>query len=1330
MMSVAVAPLAKAIISQVGKEIGGATVKGARALVFGDPEQKALERALDRAVAEVGKAHSRELANFDINAGFWVHEGAAELSKVLVAGLTPSAARLAERAVESLGRCRSDDERLDRILVLRPVFAALLEQLAREVRAEPALYLLLGRSDTARTAESAAAIAEMLGAGASSEDDQMGYLAWLIDQHRYVRTAGVVRNTTVQLPLEEVFVGLRAQRDRHPGDRARSWFEHERQKATALLEAGQLDQTGYEAVLDRLQAQYGRKLSVDGGNVSDQPVLVLDAVRDEPQVLVLGDPGTGKTTLLRYLALCHARGLLNGEPVQGRPARFPIYVRIGEYARQGHPRVGISDFLRDYLNRSECRVPGLARLLEQQLGAGHCLVLLDGLDEIGSSELRRGVVTAVMNFVAAHSRSGNRFVVTSRIAGYQASPLPESFTALRLHDMDDDTISRFLQVYCQQVERAETPDNSQIAIIEAGARESAAITQALRSNAGVRRLAANPLLLTALVLVHRASGRLPHRRVEAYVEVCTALGRTWRSVQGVADADLPDERILTRWLTELGAWMHQFRPEGAATRAELLQVLGPLWAAHDGTIWNPEVLTAADPLGTEPGRGVLEFVEKADTHTGLLVERAPGRYGFAHLTFEEYYAGRALAFRGTATQRITAMRGRLHDPRYKEPILLALGLIGTDYADQIDDVVTEAIYPGIEPSPYEDLLGRDFLFMLRVLADDTPILTVTIDKVVNEAIEEWLLPERSRCRFTGYRQALAQSLAALNGTKAAERYIIAIDKQAVRATADTVKSWTELAGIAAQLGTLSTTTATALVQLATNDTDPLVRTQAGSALARGGALTEPVINALIQLATNDTDPAVQVQAVSALTDGEALTELVITALIQLATNDTDPLVRTQAGSALADGEALTEPVITALIQLATNDTDPMVQVQAVSALARGEALTEPVITALIQLATNDTPAMVRALAVSALARGEALTEPVINALIQLATNDTDTVVRAQAVAVLARGGALTEPVITALIQLATNDTDPLVRTRAGSALARGGALTEPAINALIQLATNDTNATARAQAGSALARGGALTEPAINALIQLATNDTDPAVRAQAGSALADGEALTEPVITALIQLATNDTDPAVRAQTVSALARGGALTEPVITALIQLATNDTNTRVRTQAVSALAHGEALTEPVITALIQIATNDTDTMVRMQAGSALARGEALTEPVITALIQLATNDEQFFVREQAINALKQAPPTPDLRKALVGFFLDNDNDVRRAASATLVELSRKHPKHASEIRSDLANACTDPTLAKTDRYENRPGWDYAHEGLRAHMEALHHSMLGE
>ncbi|WP_420115672.1 NACHT domain-containing protein [Micromonospora sp.] len=964
--------LATALAKPILAQVGAAAAKGVKARVWGDPEHKALERALRRALTELNRSYGDRLAEFDVNDGFWVHEGAPELAKVLVPGVPTSPVRLAERAVDSLGRAESDDERYDRVGLLRPAFKALLDGLDAEVRREAALQGMLGRSDAASTAQATTCIAERLGAVDATDDDRVAYLRWLIDQHRYLRTVGVVRNTTVQLPLGEVFVGLQARPDRNPGDRARAWFERERERLTALVAEGTLDHTGFEAALDRLQTQYGHRFAAETEQPASQPVL--DAARDAAQLLVLGDPGTGKTTLLRYLALTHARALIAGEQVRGRGALFPIYLRIGEYARQGFPELGIGEFLSGQLRRAECTLPGLTDLLRRQLDAGRCLVLLDGLDEIASAELRRGVVTAVANFVTAHARQGNRFVVTSRIAGYQAAPLPEPFRAVRLQDMDDPTITRFLDVYCREVERAETPGRSAEATRLAGARETTAIEQALTTNAGVRRLAANPLLLTALVLVHRASGRLPHRRVEAYVEVCNALGRTWRSAQGVAEADLPDERILTRWLTELGWWMHEHRPEGAATRLELLDVLGPLWATHQGTEWNRRMLEAADPLRTDAGLGVLDFVDKADTHTGLLVERAPGRYGFAHLTFEEYYAGRALAFRGSATDRISEIRRRLHDPRYEEPILLALGLISTDYVEQIDEVVAKAIYPAEgNPSPYEELLGRDFLFMLRVLADDTPLKTATIDAVISQAVDEWFDQEHSRCRFSAYQAALSERLAALGGTKAADRFRAALDSRAVPSGDAPLLHWCQLAVIAARLGALNEPTITALTNLAITHTDPRVQIEALRALADCGALTETTATALTNLATTThTDPNVRMQAFQTLTDCGALTEPATTALTNLATTThTGLFVQIHALHVLAAGGPLTETTAIALTNLATTHTDPFVQIQAFRALADRDLLTETTALALTTLATTNKSGQTRSIAVQMLRHANA-----------------------------------------------------------------------------------------------------------------------------------------------------------------------------------------------------------------------------------------------------------------------------------------------------------------------------------------------------------------------
>lgn len=436
-------------------------------------------------------------------------------------------------------------ERAARVQALRSVFKAFVDALGQEVRREEALRDLVIRDDAATTAAAADRLVEHFGAISATDEDRVAYLRWVIDRNRYIRSTGMVRNTVIQLPLDEIFISLPVRHERQAGDRAAIWFEREREALRAKLASGELDQVGYEAALDRLQLRLGYDLRWAEDVAAPQELPAPDAVRDNQHLLVLGDPGSGKTTLLRYLALRHAQALLGKGGTAGLGGvRLPIFVRIGDYARSPERHKGLGEFLWAHLRSQECPASGVRDLLRRALEAGDCLILLDGLDEIGSADDRRHVVAAVESLATAHSRSGNRFVVTSRISGYAAAPLPPLFTAVRVQDMDDTTIERFLAAYCPAVEQAEAPEKSPEAVRHDAEAETRALLDALRLNPGVRRLAANPLLLTALVLVHRSRGRLPHRRIEAYVEVTEALGRTWRSVQGVPEAELPDERLM------------------------------------------------------------------------------------------------------------------------------------------------------------------------------------------------------------------------------------------------------------------------------------------------------------------------------------------------------------------------------------------------------------------------------------------------------------------------------------------------------------------------------------------------------------------------------------------------------------------------------------------------------------------------------------------------------------------------------------------------------------------------------------------------------------------
>src|SRR5262249_16187161 len=193
-MAVAAA-VAKAAAAKVGGQMAGSAGEGAKELLLGDPEQKALAAALERAYDRTVTAHRGVLAEFDVNPSFLQFEAAKELAKVLVPGAKPSSGRLAELCVDSLGPQPDDEVRWDRIEARRPAFRTSLEALRDEVNQQRALDQVMGRVAEPRTAESAERLAKRFGAAPATETDQAHYLHWVRDQHRYLRTAGMVRNT-------------------------------------------------------------------------------------------------------------------------------------------------------------------------------------------------------------------------------------------------------------------------------------------------------------------------------------------------------------------------------------------------------------------------------------------------------------------------------------------------------------------------------------------------------------------------------------------------------------------------------------------------------------------------------------------------------------------------------------------------------------------------------------------------------------------------------------------------------------------------------------------------------------------------------------------------------------------------------------------------------------------------------------------------------------------------------------------------------------------------------------------------------------------------------
>src|SRR5579884_1229255 len=181
---------------------------------------------------------------------------------------------------------------------------------------------------------------------------------------------------------------------------------------------------------------------------------LVDAVQRLHYIVVLGEPGSGKTTLLRHLALIYARRLqmeLHHGFRYGRQF-LPIPLQLVDYVKSGM-LVGkpLEDFMVKYFASHGCQTTGLAELLSTAFDTGRCLVLLDGLDEVGTMQQQIKLVRQINHFVNHYSHQDNRFVVTSRITGYYQY-LAKPFVYCTIQGMDYNQVDQFLQRWMDVIE--------------------------------------------------------------------------------------------------------------------------------------------------------------------------------------------------------------------------------------------------------------------------------------------------------------------------------------------------------------------------------------------------------------------------------------------------------------------------------------------------------------------------------------------------------------------------------------------------------------------------------------------------------------------------------------------------------------------------------------------------------------------------------------------------------------------------------------------------------------------------------------------------------------
>ena len=378
----------------------------------------------------------------------------------------------------------------------------------------------------------------------------------------------------------------------------------------------------------------------------------IKAVETHSRLLILGKPGSGKTTFLKHLAIQCISGNLYVE-------RIPAFVTLKDFAEatdQPSVLAYLQQLFSSYGLAADLTVKtGVLQSLlawnetsvEQLLRNGRLLVLLDGLDEVRASDANR-VLRQIRDF--ADQFAQNQIVLTCRIAAREYTF--EKFTEVEIADFDDDQITSFARKWFH------TKDD----FIKA-----AQFTKKLKKDRQIRELATNPLLLTLLCITFEESGSFPQNRSELYKEGIDVLLKKWDIKRNIAREQTYKQLSLQRkedLLSHIAIYTFQ-RGDYFFKQKVIEQQIGKY-------IRNlPSANISPDDLNLD-SEAVLKSIE---AQHGLLIERAWKIYSFSHLTFHEFFTARAIALSRQPQQAFDQLTQHLAEKRWREVFLLTVGLL-------------------------------------------------------------------------------------------------------------------------------------------------------------------------------------------------------------------------------------------------------------------------------------------------------------------------------------------------------------------------------------------------------------------------------------------------------------------------------------------------------------------------------------------------------------------------------------------------------------------------------------------------------------------------------
>jgi len=465
-----------------------------------------------------------------------------------------------------------------------------------------------------------------------------------------------------------------------------------------------------------------------------KPIPVISAVAKNSHIILVGGPGSGKTTFIRYFALCIASAQIEG--IQEWSSALPnwkiedfnltpIVVHLRDFNRwlKRRTSTGSASLLWQFLEENlESLGLNLYKDIQQDVYSGNALLLFDGLDEVDST--KRHIITDSITNLADICDS--RIVITCRVmSSKDQRERLGGFSQYEIAPLGESQVDHFIEMWHSELVHTGSIHSNDANELKNRFRQS------LRQNQELWIMASNPLLLDSMALVHTHEGFLPQDRVLLYEDCVDLLLWNWEELKISAGA--VDEPLGIR------ALLRQAGLQDIDFKRAFWKISYTLFVDNKDEILVQDIVEAFRQIHPNHdwnwGSNIVSAIQE---RAGLIVEHAQGKFSFPHRTFQEFLAASHLSSLPDCAD--IAAKSALDD-RWREVILLSVGRlvhISGDISKALDLIAEMLLRNDIGNMPGYGLFGSELLSEIGPLRIQDKKLGQNLLMKATTLLADWL----------------------------------------------------------------------------------------------------------------------------------------------------------------------------------------------------------------------------------------------------------------------------------------------------------------------------------------------------------------------------------------------------------------------------------------------------------------------------------------------------------------------------------------------------------------------------------------------------------------